>query len=161
MEPRPTPTLEKPCSANDDFRKANCSGFTSWQNERYEWGFFDVLCDILWPWGNDGRMMKNEHAKMLDTAGVQPSCSPMIAAWLFTSSCSKASFRKSQLSFGSGSCVFILMLKEATFHPPSTILFLLHVLWLDPRATRSERNAPLNGDQCDHGLGMYGSDYAW
>jgi hypothetical protein len=64
------------------------------------------------------------------------------------------------LSFGSGSCVFILMLKEATFHPPSTILFLLHVLWLDPRATRSERNAPLNGDQCDHGLGMYGSDYA-
>ena len=49
------------------------------------------------------------------------ACSPMIAAWLFTSSCSTAPFRKSQLSFGSGSCVFILMLKEATFHPPAIL----------------------------------------
>ena len=44
------------------------------------------------------------------------SCIPIIAKLLFTSSSTKASFRTSQLSFGSISWVCILMLKDATFH---------------------------------------------
>ena len=67
------------------------------------------------------------------------SCSPIIAKLLFSSSSTKASFRTSQLSFGSSSWVCILMLKDATFHPVIGFKATESLLTLDQRATKRHK----------------------